>query len=336
MEDAHVSKLWQCLEAIGAPGAVAAEWQAWTGEDFSAFKAAFLQKALWLAVSHPCPRECGCAHEIVPNNDGSGVAVCQCDPSSCDDFPVSADDRVIYRLNRAKLGRAIAKAFGCDARTAEFGLPRTWQVAAFGNSPLPVVLTLQPDAVEFASIVRQLVGQLGEWFILLAPTSRFLDGNTQGLLKKAKAGFFDLESNLTLLPSGLVQARKSGGELFSQFAPEVKEPGAETVAAQLFALVEKLDADERLKNPSVLRVFRLYCGRGLTAQAVADKCRCVKATVLNRLKMIHKATGKDPKGLRAYSPFFNKVEAAITDSRAEYIHRKALVHDIGELEDEHE
>lgn len=331
-----MSKLWQCLEAIGAPGAVAAEWQAWTGNDFGAFKTAFLQKAPGLAMSYPCPRECGCAHEVVPHDDGSGVAVCQCDPSSCDDFPVSAADRVIYRLNPAKLGRAIAKAFGCDARTAEFGLERTWQVAAFGNSALPVVLTLQPDAAEFASVVRQLIGQLGERFVLLAPTSRFLDGNTQGLLKKAKAGFFALESNLTLLPGGVVQSRKSGGELFAQFAPGVKEPGAETVAAQLFALVEKLDADERLKNPSVLRVFRLYCGRGLTAQAVADKCRCVKATVLNRLKLIHTATRKDPKELRAYSPFFNQVEAAITDSRAEYIHRKTLVHDIGEQKDEQE
>jgi len=89
-----------------------------------------------------------------------------------------------------------------------------------------------------------------------------------------------------------------------------------------------------LKNPSVLQVFRLYCGRGLTAQAVADKCDCVKATVLNRLKKIRQVTGKKPEELRTYSPFFNQVEEAITDSRAEKIHRKSLVHDIEEPEDE--
>jgi hypothetical protein len=133
-----------------------------------------------------------------------------------------------------------------------------------------------------------------------------------------------------------LQSRQTPGELFIRFAPDANEPIPETVAAQLFAIVEKLDADERLKNPSVLQVFRLYCGRDLTAQAVADKCGCVKATVLNRLKKIHHATGKSPKDLRAYSPFFKKTEDAITESRAEYIHRKTLVHDNKEPDDESE
>jgi hypothetical protein len=331
-----MSKLWQCLEAIGAPGAVAAEWQAWTGKDFGAFKTAYLQNVPGLAMSYPCPQECGCAHEVVPHDDGSGVAVCQCDPASCDDFPVSADDRVIYRLNPGKLGRAIAKAFGCDARSADFGVSRTWQVAAFGNSALPLVLTLQPDAATFAGVVRQLVGQLGERFVLLAPTSRFLDGSIQGLLKKAKAGFLDLETNLVLTPSGTLQARKTGGELFSAYLPQASEPMDEDQARQLFALVEKIESGRRLKPPSVMEVFRLYCIRGKTTNQIVTGHRYSKGTVINRLKAIRRATNKDPDELRAFSPYLQRIEETITDSRAEYIHRKALVHDNKEDHDESE
>jgi len=321
---------------LGQVAAVTSQWQSLAGQSFSAFKPAFLQSSRDRANSFPCPRDCGCNHEIIGHDDGRLVAVCRCEPWDCEDIRLTAADVVLWKLNRAKLGRELCKAFGCDVKDADLGLPGTRQIGSFGNAALPVALMIQSERRAFASSVRQLVGHLGERFILLAPTNRFLDGNSIGLLKKAKAGFFDLASNLVLTPSGTLKARKSGGELFSPFAPKEIEPLAEDQARQLFALVEKLESGRRLKNPSVMEVFRLYCIKGETTDQIVSGGRYSKGTIINRLKAIRRATNKDPDELRAFSPYLQRIEETITDSRAAYIHRKALVHDNKETDDESE
>jgi hypothetical protein len=69
--------VWECLENIDGLAGVPALWQAWLGSDFTGFSAAFLRKRPGLAKSYPCPRDCGCAHEIITRRDGSLVAVCR-------------------------------------------------------------------------------------------------------------------------------------------------------------------------------------------------------------------------------------------------------------------
>jgi hypothetical protein len=58
--------------------------------------------------------------------------------------------------------------------------------------------------------------------------------------------------------------------------------------------------------------------------------------VIGRLKLIEAATRTDPKKLRAYSPFINEIESAVSDSRAKHIHRAALTDDTGDSDEEHE
>jgi hypothetical protein len=327
-------KLWQSLEAIPVAAAVAAEWQSWTGELFPAFKTAFLQACGEPAASFPCPRECGCQHRVVPHASGQIVAVCECDPWNCDNIALTRDDVVMWQINRSKFGRAVAKAFDCDAKDTDLRIAGTRQVASFGDAALPVVLTIQHDRASFASAVAQLVATLKERFILLAPTNRFLDGHSQTLLKGAKAGFFDLASTLVLLPDGKLHAAKKGGVLFSPYLPTASEPTDENQARQVFALIEKLESGRRQKPPSVMEVFRLYCIKGKTTEQIKDACRCSKGTVVNRLDAIRRATRTEPDDLRAFSPYLQRIEETITDSRAEHIHRKALVHDNKETDDE--
>jgi len=329
-----MSNLWQCLEALADGNYVTAEWTKLSGKHFATLRSTFLRDTQKRSRFIPCPHGCGCEHEIVEHAGGRLVGVCQCEPWNCDDFSVSTTDATLLTFNTAKLGRALCKAFECDAQETKLRPPRTWQIGTKFSNSVPVLLTIQNERESFRHVVSELSARLRQQFILLAPTSRLMDAVSREILETSKAGFFDLESNINISAIGGLSAKLQPGKLFQAFAPGVDEPVAESVAAQIFALVEKLDADERLKNPSVLQVFRLYCGRGLTAQAVADKCDCVKATVLNRLKKIRQVTGKKPEELRTYSPFFNQVEEAITDSRAEKIHRKSLVHDIEEPEDE--
>jgi len=320
-----MSKVWQCLEDIHGLVAVPVTWRSGLAGSFEVFHAAYLRTRTDRAKSIPCPNGCGCAHEVVEHRDGSLVGVCRCEPWNCEDIRLSAEDVILLELNWQKLGRAIARAFGCDAKLGELGLPHTMQIASFSGIGLPVVLTIQNGRDGFQNVVGQLIARLRERFVLLAPTGRFYDAHAHGLLNCVKAGFFNLESLLTLLPSGLLQARTSSGELFSPFLPEVKEPVPEEVARQVLALIGELHSQKTVRKAPVSEVFRLYCKEGYAAERVAKECRCSKALVVLRLKQLRMKLGRDPAELRQLSSHFESIEDSLTDSRAKHIHRESAI-----------
>lgn len=325
---------WASLEKVRGLSAVEAEWRRHTGADFDGFQTGFLQKTGRQARSYPCPHKIGCTHQVVPRGAGF-VGVCKDDDGTgCDDLRLTVEDVEIWEVNRSRLGRAVAKSFECDARETDLHLPRTWQVGVKFSNAVPVVLTIQNGRDEFRNVVAELAARWRQPFILLAPTSRFVDGVCTELLEKSGAGFFDLESNVILTAQGNLQPLKPPGELFARFAPGAKEPAPEDVVRQLFGLIEKLDSENHLKSPSALKVFQLYCGRELTAEQVAVKCKCSKGTVVNRLEMIRQATKTEPEKLRAYSPHVQKLEESIADPRAKHIHRKNLIDAPDDDEDE--
>lgn len=325
-----MSSPWQCLEDLPGLLAVPAGWRMRAGKHFEGMHKAFLRTTTRHAHSFQCPRECGCAHEIVRHGNGRVVAVCRCESWNCDDIILSVADTVLVELNWPKFGRAIANAFGCDAKDAGASCTSlfagTRQVAAFGGAGLPVVLTIQRDRGSFAGVVTHLVAALKERFILLAPTSRHMDANTHALLNGAKAGFFDLESHLTLMPSGLLHAPKSGGELFSALLPPVIEELTMEVARKLYALVLACHTEQVLREAPIKSVFDLYCKMGFSAEETAIKLKCSKATIINRLKLLRQRTGVSADKLRDYKPFFEEIETSLADPRARRIRRKDAMH----------
>ena len=256
--------------------------------------------------------------EDVRGQDGGGGAS---GAGGDGDLGSQGDHVVVWELDWRKLGRAVARALGCEAKDGDLGLPGTAQVAALGTV-LPVVLTIQQDGDDFRGVIGQLVARLRENFVVLAPTGRFMDAHCHGLLKSAKAGFFDLESNLTLLPSGLLQARRSGGELFSALLPDAPEEITEEAARKLYALVLVCASEQTDRKAPIKQVFDLYCRMGFSAEEVSLKLHCSKATVINRLNTLHQRTGVTADKLRAYKPFFDDIEESIADPRAKRIRRK--------------
>ena len=99
---------------------------------------------------------------------------------------------------------------------------------------------------------------------------------------------------------------------------------SEDVARSAFALLQRLDADKHGRKPTLLTVFRLYCVDGLSAEQVAVKCRCAKATVLNRLRIIEERTGTKADGFRAVSGHLARLEDEFNDSRARGIYRQGM------------
>jgi hypothetical protein len=324
-----MSRFWQALEAILGPAGVGAMWQRHVGDEFARIKAAFLQATAKPAVSFPCERDCGCAHEVVRHEDGRIVGICRCDPWNCEDIPLTDEALIVYGLSWVKLGRAIARALGCDLKNDDFGLAATRQVAAFGNAALPIVLTIQHERREFRSVLAELAARLRSGFVLLAPTNRFIDANAKELLANAKAGFFDLASHLTLLPSGALQAQQKGGQLFAPYLPQ-PEPGAsEAEAMRVFELMKRLDAGAKVRKAPLERVFRLLVLEGHSQENAARQCRCAPSLISSRVGEIEKRMGLSLANLKTLASRLGEM-ASVEDSRARSIYQRGLTDDTAE------
>ncbi len=222
---------WEVIETM-PEAAAALSWRRWLGSTFGAVAAACLEETGKAVKRIPCGCCCGCNH-LVRRRGAARVAVCDCG-EGCDDVPLSEDDVIGWRVSLPKFGRAVAKALNCDVNEMEFTIPRTWQVASAGDAPTPVVLTIQADRQSFRSVVGELVARLPDGFILLAPTKSLCNAASSELLAKARAGLFTLESNLSLLPDGSIEANEKGKELFARLLAEnaIRDGGKITTKAR--------------------------------------------------------------------------------------------------------
>ncbi len=109
------------------------------------------------------------------------------------------------------------------------------------------------------------------------------------------------------------------------------DPVSEDVARSAFALLVKLDAEGKHKSPAPLTVFRLYCVDGYSAEQVARKCRCGKATVIRRLQFIEAQTGVKAERFRAMSGHLQRMDDDLNASGAREIYRRGLAQGDGEV-----
>jgi hypothetical protein len=326
--NAATPSFWIALENIRGLSGVAAVWRKYTGEDFERCRAGFLERQPRQAKSVPCPRGCGCWHEVVAASAPSESlrAVCRCDSWRCDDLELTAEEVVVWSLNRPRLGRALCRAFGLEPRHAAFSPGSMDQIGSWSADGVPVFLSLDWEPREFHAGVAELVARLGRPFILLAPTRSQLDAAGMELLERARAGFFDLSGHLRWTAQGGLEAVKTPGEIFARFQPQPREPLDEDLARRAFAVVRQLDDGETSRaRPGALTVFRLYCIEELSAEAIARKFNCARATVYNRLEQIRRRTGSEPQSLRRLSAHLARIEEECRDPRARAIHRQSLI-----------
>jgi hypothetical protein len=318
---------WQCLDSIPGCAAAGAVWRRNLGPHYAAFSAAFLQYQSGGVRFYPCPRGCGCAHEVIYHSDGTIVGICRCESWNCEDLCLTPAETACYQLSWPRLGHAICQALGLKAKNAEIALQGTRQIGAWSVEAVPVILTIQSRTTDFRNIVVQLAARLRRRFILLGPTATHFDVASQELLARAEAGFFPLDANLTLTPAGSLRATKIPGELFARFQPDGDGEKREEVARTVFGLLQRLDSEGPAKPPGVLTVFRLYCLENLTAAQVARKCHCSKTTVVERLNLIRAKTGMSLENLRACSTHLTQVQEEMSDSRTRRIRPRNLIYD---------
>jgi hypothetical protein len=86
------------------------------------------------------------------------------------------------------------------------------------------------------------------------------------------------------LASGVFQARKCGGELFSRILPEKQETLHEGEAVKVIALVSKLKSERGKQKAPLFDVFNLLVVDGLTQKQAAAACGCTPGLMSLRVR----------------------------------------------------
>src|SRR5207253_1627721 len=102
--------------------------------DFPAFKTLCLQTRVMLPPAHyPCPYYQGLARDVLPQQDGSFIGLCRCDPNECQTASLTLADLTPLEVNWDKLGRALCKAFALDRKKAGLGITNTIQFVSWST-----------------------------------------------------------------------------------------------------------------------------------------------------------------------------------------------------------
>jgi hypothetical protein len=202
-----LTQFWQTIESIPGPAAVAAEWRRLLGSEYDLVRA-FLRPCAGLAESYLCPdpKNAGTVHQVVIHGPGHIVGVC---PDGCAPARLSRDDIVVWELDHAALGKAVAAALGLDGESARVdNLPQTMRTGTYAPSTgfrFPVYLTVCMEPDEFRHVVDGLLARVDGPFILLAPTRELCKPTCEGLLARRKACLIPLSETLVLDERGLLQ-----------------------------------------------------------------------------------------------------------------------------------
>jgi hypothetical protein len=287
--------------------AVPAVWSQYLGAAYPAFRKLCLQQDNWYVESYPCPRECGCWHQVILHPDRTAPtganARCQCAQlgirpvSDCPNFALTLTEINPLKLNQPKLAREICRALSLNSRLVELAPDNTIQIGSWSADAVPVALTFQNDYVDLENVVAQLGMRLQRPFILLAPTTELVTAECNELLAHAKSALFGLDSIVTLTDQGTLTPMKSPGELFIQFNPQSRDPVPEDTARQLFALAKTLDAQNIGHKAPPSAVLHLFCAENHEPPQIAHELHCSRALVYARLDLLRQKLGRDPSEL---------------------------------------
>jgi hypothetical protein len=188
-----LDRLWQALEAVPDLAATNLEWKARLGDDYG-FAATFLVSRNEVGGSYPCPvhGNHGHRHRIVSDGDDDYTGICE----FCGEVSHGRDDVYIYAVNTSRLGKAVAAAFKLQVVEGEVaGVAKTFRVGTYVpkiGCRIPVFLTLQCRRDAFQKATDRVAAIEKKSFILMAPTSRLFQPESETALRSASAHFIAL------------------------------------------------------------------------------------------------------------------------------------------------
>ena len=336
------------------------EWEKELGADFQPAQA-FLRPTQQQVESYPCahPNSCGCRHRVVFESPEEVSAVCDCEEGGCEPFFLGTNNLTIYALDSTIFAAAIRRAFHFDEiETARLEEGRSRIVGAWGIRRSRVFFNVPISENGLLKEIDRLCAAFPDPFVLLTPTSHFCVPIVQRALRRQGCAQMALCGVLRLAAPGILElmpgAEGAVDAFFTDFGKQVaqgkplelaigrveakldaiakqanqagteKDIGSENVARHALALIKKLDAGSRLKKPSLVTVFHLYCVNEMSATQIARKCGCSKTAVVERLQILSQKIGMPAGRLRRHSAQFERIEEEMSDWRAKRIDRHDL------------
>jgi hypothetical protein len=364
------ANLWNSLETLSTEAALLVEWQDALGEDFPSARV-FLRPTQQQAESYPCqqPNVCGCRHRVGFESEDDVSALCDCDEAGCETISLRATDLIIHSLNGDMLAAAIRQAFQFDElANVQCEESRSRLVGRFGVRLSRVLFYVPISEGGLLKEIDRLCAEFPDPFVLLTPTSQFCTPIVQRALRRQGCAQMALCGVLRLAAPRILElvpeAKGAVDAFFNDFGKQVaqgkplelavgrveakldaiakqanqvgteKENNSENVARHALALIKKLDAESRLKKPSLVTVFHLYCVNEMSATQIAKKCGCSKTAVVERLQILSQKIGMPAGRLRQHSAHFERIEEEMSDWRAKRVDRHDMAD--GTMEDSDE
>jgi hypothetical protein len=300
--------LWAKIETAPASAAFFS-WKMRFGKALPSVRPWFLKKTGGSARTVPCPRGCGCIHRITKDNFG----VCNC--GDCEEIALTAEDVQVWEANWAGLGSRVRDALDLEHRVSPFPVARVWQVGSFGGNALRIVLVVQPDRTAFKEAMAQLVARVEGRFVVLVPTLAHDDIETRELLGRVNAGLVDLETNLDVLATGRVVARKTAGELFSPYLPDNQEAANATEATQVFGLLMSLKSKRVGMKAPLYDVFVMVVLEDKSQREAAKACDCTEGLMSARVKELRGIFDRSIQQLKALRRPILEMQTAVKGDR---------------------
>jgi len=141
-----------------------------------------------LANSYPCPSpgNSNCPRRIVQHEHDRFVAFCGQSPPECDALQLTRKDVIIHRFDVAAFVKHLAGQFQFSIKPSkDKSFWHLWRVGSYvpvANQAFPVFLSLAPDEEQFRQALDSILASQRSPFILLAPTTEYLDDRHEELL----------------------------------------------------------------------------------------------------------------------------------------------------------
>jgi hypothetical protein len=307
-----MASLWDKIET--SPEAAAAlVWKRRLGPAFDVAAAICLRETEQELKRIPCGSGCKCSHRVWPRKNRL-IGICDCG-EDCEDMELTTADVKVWKMDLTRLARAVAKALACTAVAKPFGSRRMVQVAALGNPPVPVMLTIQPDAESCQNAIAQLAVKLPKGFILLTPT-KLTDAGAMDWAARTSVGLYDLETNFDITPSGTLQSAKTAMQLFAGHLPEQKAELEKTDILRVFAVLQKLKSKQPGSSAPLFDVFTVMILEGpISYRKACKKLDCSIGTLSTRIAELETEFKMPFKELLAYAKPMIEMEASVKGPR---------------------
>ena len=165
---------WRALDSVPAATTDLRDWRELLGDHYSACTAFLVPRgALAKELACPSPGGDGCPRQVVATDDGRFRAVCGQRPAECETLDLSRSDLTLFAVDRIKLAKATAAAFGAQGHIRDHG---DW--LALGRLPVSagaginVALVLPRDPERLPSVGHDLEPAQG-WAVVV-PTMKTL------------------------------------------------------------------------------------------------------------------------------------------------------------------